>query len=111
MCCTHSGVFGDGLVIAEVEKRDERTILQPEEEVRVGAVFAGAGHVIALDDVVQRQAQDVFVEVACFLGVPRAVSDVVQLVDRHGSGDGDVLQNSGHDISFNLPMRNAFTVP
>src|SRR5260221_12499949 len=56
---------GQGLfVVADVEEGDERPILQAEEEVRVGAVLARAGHVVALDDVIERQAQDVLVEVA-----------------------------------------------
>ncbi len=85
MWLTQRGVLGAGLrghVVAQVEEGDERAVLQAEEEVRVGAVLAGAGHMIALDDVVQRQAQDVFVEVPRLLGVARAVGVMVQLLDR-----------------------------
>jgi len=76
---------GQGLfVIADVEEGDERTILQAKEEVRVGAVLARAGHVVALDDVIERQAQDVLVEVAGLLGIAGLVGVVVQLL--HGGG-------------------------
>jgi hypothetical protein len=73
-----------GFVIAQVEEGDERAVLQAEEKVGVRAVFTRAGHHIALDDVVQRQAQDVFVEVPGFLGILGPVGVVVQLVDRRG---------------------------
>ena len=72
MWLTHFGVLGDGqggLVVTQVKERDERAVLQAEEEVRVRAVFAGAGHHVALDDVVQRQTQDVLVKLPRLLGI------------------------------------------
>ncbi|MCY1556575.1 hypothetical protein D9M68_933350 [compost metagenome] len=82
------GAGQGGLVVAEVEEGDERTVLQAEEEVGVGAVLAGAGHEVALDDVVERQTQDVFVEAARFFGVARAVGVVVKLLDGGRRGQG-----------------------
>ena len=85
------------LVIAQVEKRDERSVLQAEKEVRVRAVLARAGHHVALDDVIERQAQDVFVEMPRLLGIPGALGVVVQLLDGRGRGQrSNVFQNGGH---------------
>jgi len=69
------------LYFEEIEEGDERSVLQPEEEVRVRAVLARARHDIALDDVVQGQAEDVLVEAARFLGVAGTVGHVVQRFD------------------------------
>ena len=68
-------------VVAQIEEGDERAVLQAEEEVGVGAVLAGAGDVVALDDVEQREAQQVFVEMARFFGVFGLVGEMVQLLD------------------------------
>ena len=77
------------LVIAEVKKRDERTIPEPKEKVGVWAVFTSARHVVALDNVVQRQTEDVFIKMPGFLGIARAVGVVVQLLDgRRGRQTG-----------------------
>ena len=91
-------------VVAQVKKCDERAVQQAEEKVGVRAVFPRAGHVVALDDVVQRQTQDVFVEVPGFFGVAGLVGVVVQLL--HGSGRGqvrEVFQNGGHGVSCVFP--------
>jgi hypothetical protein len=105
-----------GLVVAKVEEGDEGAVLQAEEEVRVRAVLAGAGHVVALDDVVQRQAQDVLVEAACFLRVFRAVGVVVQLLDGCGCGQGGggrhvgllMVGGCGRRGVWRSPLCNAF---
>ncbi|MNT37947.1 hypothetical protein D3C72_1741140 [compost metagenome] len=104
-------------VVAQVEEGDERAVLEAKEEVRVGAVFARAGHVVALDDVVQRQAQDVFVELARFLGVACLVGVVVQLLDggRRGQGGQIGLRDGVHAespyIDFcDSTIRNQFTL-
>ncbi len=85
------GRVGGGLgfhIVAQVEEGDEGAVPQTEEEVRVGAVFASAGHVVALDDVVERQAEDVFVEMPRFFRVACAVGVVVQLLHGGGRGQG-----------------------
>ena len=74
------------LVVAQIKKGDKGAILQAEKYVRVRAVFAGAGHNVTLDDVVERQAQNIFVKVPCGLGVNTAVGVVVQLLNRRGRG-------------------------
>src|SRR5690606_28826679 len=85
-------------VVAQVKERDERAILQPKEEMRVRAIFARAGHVVALDDVIERQAQNVFVEMPRLLGIARLVGVVVQLLNgsRGGQGGGGGPGGSGH---------------
>ena len=99
------GGVGRGLgldVIAQVKEGDERAVLQAEEEVGVGAVLARAGHIVALDDVVQRQAQDVFVEMARFLRIPGFVGVVVQLLNggwRRQCGCGRRGLGGGHGAS------------
>jgi hypothetical protein len=63
--------------------------------------------------VVQRQAEDVLVEVTRFLGVLRAVRKVVQLMDgRRGRQRGGIalLQDGGHGVFLDLLLRNAFTI-
>jgi hypothetical protein len=81
MWFTHAGVLGEGSaadVVAQVEEGDVRAVAHLEKDVHVGAVLARARHVVALDDVGQRQAQQVFVEMAGFFAVAAAPGEVVQ---------------------------------
>ena len=54
----------------------------------VGAIFAGAGNVIALNDVVQRQPEDVFVEMPGLFRIFGPVGKVVQLLHRRRCWQG-----------------------
>ena len=97
--------LGD-LIVAEVEKRDEGAILQAEEKVGVGAVLAGAGYMVALDDVIERQAQDVLIEMPGFLGIAGPVREVVQLLHRgrcrqRQGAQGQVFECGGHGFCSN----------
>ena len=70
----------------------------------VGAVFARGRHIVALDDVVERQAGDVLVEVPRLFRIARLVGVVVQL-DGGGRWQlGSVGQagvgHSSYDVSF-----------
>ena len=74
-----------GEVVAEVEERDERAVAHLEEDVDIGTVFAGRRHVVFLDDVRERQPQDVLVELAGLLRIAAAVREMVQSAHRHES--------------------------
>ena len=75
-----------GVVVAEVEEGDVRAVAHLEEDVDVGAVLAGRRHVVRLDQVDQRQAEQVLVEVPGFLRVAAAPGEVVEAADgRHRS--------------------------
>ena len=91
------GRWQRGLVVTQVKKRNERTVLQPEEKVGVGAVFTGTRHDVALDDVKQRQAQDVLIKMPCFLGIFGTVGVMVQLLD--GGRRGQLVKGC-HFLSF-----------
>ena len=41
-------------VVAQIKKSDERSVIQPEKEMGVGTVFARAGHMVALNQMVKR---------------------------------------------------------
>ena len=72
-------------VVAQIEERDERPIVQLEEQVDVGTVLPGAGDVVGPHDMGQRKAQQVFVKPAGLFGITAAVSKMVQAVHRnHG---------------------------
>ena len=66
-----------GLIIAQVKKSDAGAVLQPKKQMGIRAMLAGAGHDIALDDVVQRQTQNVFVKMPRFLRIAAAVGVMV----------------------------------
>ena len=68
-------------VVAEVKKSNEGAVLKAKEEMRVRAIFSCGGHMIALDDVVQRQTQNVLIKVASFFRVFGPVGIVVQLLN------------------------------
>ena len=52
----------------------------------VRAILTGAGHVITLDDVVQRETQNIFIKVARLLRVFGSVRVVMQALDGRGAG-------------------------
>ena len=86
--CRCVGRGGCGLVVSQVKKSDEGTILQAKKNVRVWAVLARAGHMVTLDDVVERQTQNIFIKMPRLFSVACAVSAVVQLLNGHGRWQG-----------------------
>ena len=76
-----------GFVVTKVEKCNVRAITQAKEEMGVGAILAGAGHVITLDDVVQRESQNVFIKVARLFRVFGSIRVVMQALDGRRAGD------------------------
>ena len=67
-------------VVSEVKKSDERSVLKSKEKMRVGAIFTRRWHVIALDDVIKGQSQNVFVKVPGFLRILGSIGIVMQLL-------------------------------
>ena len=79
--------FFGGDVVAQIEESDARAVSHAKEDVRVRAVLAGRRHDVTLNDVIQRQPEDVLVKMPCFFRVLAAVRKVVQPVDRRGWGN------------------------
>ena len=80
--------------------------------MRVRAVFPRAGYMIALDDVVQRQAQNILVKMPRLFGVFGAVGVVVQPEDgrrcRGGNRHGDTFFWALHEGVKGGPTRHIF---
>ena len=74
-----------GLVVAEIEEGDVGAVPHLEEDMHIGAIFAGRGHGVGLDHVRERQTEQVLVEMPGLLGVPAAPGEMVKAVD---GGDG-----------------------
>jgi hypothetical protein len=68
------------LVVSQVKKGDEGAVQQSKEKMRVGAILASARHMIALNDVVQRQTQNVFIKMSRLFCIPGAISVMMQLL-------------------------------
>ncbi len=95
------GVGGgkSGFIIPQIEKCNEGAVHESEEKVRVGAIFSCAWHVVTLDNVVKRQAQNVFVKMTRLFCILGAVSIMVQLLDGGSLGQGaqgGPLKGCGH---------------
>ena len=91
-------------ITAKIKKRDERTILQSEKNVGVWAVFAGAGDMVTLDDVVQRQTQNIFVKMTRFFCVFCAVGVMVQLLDGRRCGQWGPVGGHGGDCLHGVSL-------
>src|SRR6185312_15151531 len=81
--------------VAEIEEGNAGTVRHAEEDVHIGTVFSGRRHDVVADVMEQRQAEDVFIEMARFLGIAAAIGEMMQAMDRNGFRKRSGLPDSG----------------
>jgi hypothetical protein len=69
------------LAVAEIEEGDERSVPHLEKDVRVGAILTRGGDVVLLDDVRERQAEQILIEMPGLFRIAASVREVVQSLD------------------------------
>jgi hypothetical protein len=89
-----------GLVVAQVEEGDTGAVGHAKEDMRVRAEFLGARYPILADDVDQRQAEDVLLEVPGLLRVAASVGEMTQSVDRNEGRHTVTSLRVSRDFSF-----------
>ncbi len=91
-------------VVAEIEERDIGAVAHLEKQVNVGAVLLRARHVVGLDDVHERQAEDILVEMPRLFAVAALDGPVMQALD--GRHFRDVRRHSSSPRVNGRPVFN-----